>query len=168
MRLVDKSAAEFLYQQVIDFVDYQEQSGALRPGDKLPSLRKLSRQFDISVPTVKQAYVELERQGTISARPQSGYYLNAKQARTLLPMRATWASCQPTEISCRSLIEQVYEAVHIPDSVALGISNPVNAHPPDKTLARLMRTVLSRVSEKAVSYGPINGDPKLRLNLAFR
>ncbi|MGB2741418.1 MAG: PLP-dependent aminotransferase family protein [Cognaticolwellia sp.] len=168
MRLVDKSAAEFLYQQVIDFVDYQEQSGALRPGDKLPSLRKLSRQFDISVPTVKQAYVELERQGTISARPQSGYYLKAKQARTLLPMRATWASCQPTEISCRSLIEQVYEAVHIPDSVALGISNPVNAHPPDKTLARLMRTVLSRVSEKAVSYGPINGDPKLRLNLAFR
>ncbi|AZQ83134.1 PLP-dependent aminotransferase family protein [Colwellia sp. Arc7-635] len=168
MRLVDKSAAEFLYQQVIDFVDYQEQSGALRPGDKLPSLRKLSRQFDISVPTVKQAYVELERQGTISARPQSGYYLKAKQARTLLPMRATWASCQPIEISCRSLIEQVYEAVHIPDSVALGISNPVNAHPPDKTLARLMRTVLSRVSEKAVSYGPINGDPKLRLNLAFR
>ena len=168
MRLVDKSATEFLYQQVIDFVDYQEQSGALRPGDKLPSLRKLSRQFDISVPTVKQAYVELERQGTISARPQSGYYLKAKQARTLLPMRATWASCQPTEISCRSLIEQVYEAVHVPDSVALGISNPVNAHPPDKTLARLMRTVLSRVSEKAVSYGPINGDPKLRLNLAFR
>ena len=168
MRLVDKSATEFLYQQVIDFVDYQEQSGALRPGDKLPSLRKLSRQFDISVPTVKQAYVELERQGTISARPQSGYYLKAKQARTLLPMRATWASCEPAEISCRSLIEQVYEAVHVPGSVALGISNPVNAHPPDKTLARLMRSVLSRVSEKAVSYGPINGDPKLRLNLASR
>lgn len=168
MRLVDKSAPDFLYQQVIDFVEHQEESGALRPGDKLPSLRKLSRQFEISVPTVKQAYVELERQGTISARPQSGYYLQATQARTLLPMRAKWAGCEPTEISCRSLIEQVYEAVHIPDSVALGISNPVNAHPPDKTLARLMRSVLSRVSEKAVSYGPINGDPKLRMNLAFR
>ncbi len=168
MRLVDKSAAEFLYQQVIDFIERQEQSGALRPGDKLPSLRKLSRQFEISVPTVKQAYVELERQGTISARPQSGYYLKATQARTLLPMRAKWASCEPTEISCRSLIEQVYEAVHMPDSVALGISNPVHAHPPDKALARLMRSVISRVSEKAVSYGPVNGDPKLRLNLAFR
>ena len=129
MRLVDKSASEFLYQQVIDFVEHQQRSGAIRPGDKLPSLRKLSRQFDISVPTVKQAYIELERQGTISARPQSGYYLKATQARTLLP---------------------------------------VNAHPPDKTLARLMRSVLSRVSEKAVSYGPVNGDAKLRLNLAFR
>lgn len=168
MRLIDKSAPDFLYQQVIEFVESQEKSGALRPGDKLPSLRKLSRQFEISVPTVKQAYLELERQGTISARPQSGYYLKAKQARTLMPMRAKWAASEPMEISCRSLIEQVYDAVHMPDSVALGISNPVNAHPPDKTLARLMRSVLSRVSEKAVSYGPINGDPKLRLNLAFR
>ncbi|MFB0982173.1 MAG: hypothetical protein QMC62_14800 [Alteromonadaceae bacterium] len=72
------------------------------------------------------------------------------------------------EISCRSLIEQVYEAVHLPDSVALGISNPVNAHPPDKALARLKRSVLSKNAEKAVSYGPVNGDPKLRINLAFR
>jgi DNA-binding transcriptional MocR family regulator len=168
MRLLDKSAPEFLYQQVIDFVDQQEKNGALRAGDKLPSLRKLSRQFEISIPTVKQAYIELERQGTISARPQSGYYLKAKQARTLKPMRTKWACCEPVEISCRSLIEQVYEAVHLPDTVALGISNPVNAHPPDKALARLMRSVLSKNAEKAVSYGPVNGDPKLRLNLAFR
>jgi DNA-binding transcriptional MocR family regulator len=168
MRLFDKSAPDFLYQQVIDFVDQQEKNGAIRAGDKLPSLRKLSRQFEISIPTVKQAYMELERQGTISARPQSGYYLKAKQARTLKPMRAKWACCEPVEISCRSLIEQVYEAVHLPDSVALGISNPVNAHPPDKALARLMRSVLSKNAEKAVSYGPANGDPKLRLNLAFR
>jgi len=168
MRLLDKSSPEFLYQQVIEFVERQEKSGAIRAGDKLPSLRKLSRQFEISIPTVKQAYIELERQGTISARPQSGYYLKAKQARTLKPMRAKWACCEPVEISCRSLIEQVYDAVHLPDSVALGISNPVNAHPPDKALARLMRSVLSKNAEKAVSYGPANGDPKLRLNLAFR
>ena len=168
MRLLDKSAPEFLYQQVIDFVERQEKSGVLRAGDKLPSLRKLSRQFGISVPTVKQAYIELERQGYICARPQSGYYLKAKQARTLMPMRAKWASCEPTEVSCRSLIEQVYDAVHLPDTIPLGISNPVCAHPPDKALARLMRSVLSRVSEKAVSYGPVNGDAKLRLTLALR
>jgi DNA-binding transcriptional MocR family regulator len=85
-----------------------------------------------------------------------------------MPMRAKWACCEPVEISCRSLIEQVYEAVHLPDTVALGISNPVNAHPPDKALARLMRSVLNKNAEKAVSYGPVNGVPKLRLNLAFR
>jgi len=168
MQLLDKSSSDFLYQQVIDFVENQHRSGTLRAGDKLPSLRKLSKQFGISVPTVKQAYIELERQGVIFSRPQSGYYIKAQQARTLRPMRDRWSHSVPAEIECRNLIEQVHDAIHIPNTVALGISNPVNAHPPDKALARLMRGVLSKVAEKAVSYGPVNGDPKLRLTLALR
>jgi len=168
MRLLDKTSSAFLYQQVIDFVGYQQKTGALLPGDKLPSLRKLSRQFEISVPTVKQAYIELERQGRVCARPQSGYYLTAQQARTLKPRPTKWSHCAPATVQCRNMIEQVYEAVHIPDTVPLGISNPILANPPDKTLARLMRSVISKVSEKAVSYGPVTGDPKLRMQLAFR
>ena len=168
MRILDKSSKDFLYQQVVDFIHQQRKSGALKAGDKLPSLRKLSQQFDISVPTVKQAYVELERQGAISAKPQSGYYLKAEQVRNLKPRPAHWLAPEPVEVECRSLIEQVYEAVHAPDTIAFGISNPVNAHPPDKALARLMRSVLSKVAEKAVSYGTIAGDEKLRLQLAIR
>ena len=168
MRLLDKNSSEYLYQQVIDFIDNQYKIGGLVAGDKLPSLRKLSRQFEISVPTVKQAYVELERQGRICARPQSGYYLQAEQARTLKPRPAKWRQGKPSEVKCRSLIEQVHAAVHLPNTVALGISNPIQAHPSDKALARLMRSVLSQVSEKAVSYGPVTGDAKLRMQLAFR
>ncbi|KGJ94350.1 aminotransferase-like domain-containing protein [Colwellia psychrerythraea] len=168
MKLLDKSSSAYLYQQVIDFIEHQQKIGALHPGDKLPSLRKLSRQFDISVPTVKQAYIELERQGQVCAKPQSGYYLQAIQARTLKPRPAKWAQCDPVEVQSRSMIEQVHAAVHLPDTVALGISNPIQAHPPDKALARLMRSVLSKVSEKAVSYGPVTGDAKLRMQLAFR
>ncbi len=168
MRLLDKTSSAFLYQQVIDFIEHQQKSGVLLPGDKLPSLRKLSCQFEISVPTVKQAYIELERQGRVCARPQSGYYLTAQQARTLKPRPAKWSRCAPATVACRSLIEQVHEAVHLPDTVALGISNPIQANPPDKTLARLMRSVISKVAEKAVSYGPVTGDAKLRTQLAFR
>lgn len=168
MRLLDKTSTAFLYQQVIDFVEHQQKTGVLSPGDKLPSLRKLSQQFEISVPTVKQAYIELERQGRVCARPQSGYYLTALQARTLKPRPAKWSYCAPATVQCRSMIEQVHEAVHLPNTVALGISNPILANPPDKTLARLMRSVISKFAEKAVSYGPPVGDAKLRMQLAFR
>jgi DNA-binding transcriptional MocR family regulator len=120
------------------------------------------------VPTAKQAYIELERQGQVCAKPQLGYYLQAAQARTLKPRPAKWAQCAPGEVQGRSMIEQVHAAVHLPDTVAFGISNPIQAHPPDKALARLMRSVLSKVSEKAVSYGPVTGDVKLRMQLAFR
>jgi len=168
MQVIQKSSTNFLYQQVVAFIERQQQQGVLRAGDKLPSLRKLSKQFDISVPTVKQAYIELERQGAIYARPQSGYYIKAQQARTLKPRPAQWQASSPVKVKCRSLIEQVYDAIHLPDVIPLGISNPVNAHPPDKALARLMRSVISKVAEKAVSYGPVNGDPQLRSQLAFR
>lgn len=168
MRLLDRSSSDFLYQQVIDYITKQEVNGNLMAGDKLPSLRKLSQQFSISIPTVKQAYVELERQGLISARPQSGYYLRAKQAKKLLPRRDKWACRPPEAVTCGHLIEKNYEVIHRPDTVALGVSNPIQAHPPDKTLARYMRSVLSKVSDKAVSYGPVNGDIKLRLSLATR
>ena len=112
MRLLDRASPSFLYQQVIDFIEHQQKIGALSPGDKLPSLRKLSAQFEISVPTIKQAYIELERQGRVCARPQSGYYLTAQQARTLKPRPALWSHCEPTTVQCRSMIEQVHEAVH--------------------------------------------------------
>ncbi|MBO9489698.1 PLP-dependent aminotransferase family protein [Endozoicomonas sp. G2_1] len=168
MQLLDKQSSTFLYQQVIDFIERQQSNGLLTPGDKLPSLRKLAGQLSISVPTVKQAYIELERRGLICARPQSGYYLKAQQAKNLQPKPNKWLPAGPVDLNCRSLIEQVYEAVHLPDTVPLGISNPIQAHPPDKALARLMRAVISKVADKAVSYGSVNGDPKLRSQLAFR
>lgn len=167
MRVLDRAAPDFLYQQVVDYIDKQQSLGLLRAGDKLPSLRKLSKQLEISVSTVKQAYEQLERQGTISAKPQSGYYLNAEKVRTLMPRPAKWKLAKPTEVKCRDLIERVYQVVHRPDIMPFGISNPIMAHSPDKALARQMRSVLARAGEKALNYGPTNGDPKLRTQLAY-
>ena len=65
----------YLYRQVIDLISENIASGALRPGDRLPSLRRMSRKAGVSVPTVRQAYVELERQRQVEARPQSGFYV---------------------------------------------------------------------------------------------
>ncbi|MAG77402.1 MAG: aminotransferase, partial [Colwelliaceae bacterium] len=125
MKLLNRESGDFLYQQIIDFIDAQQAQGLLRAGDKLPSLRKLSKQLEISVPTVKQAYLELERQGRVSARPQSGYYLQPSLVNNLQPRPNKWAGSQPVEVNCRSLIEQVHDALHLADTVALGISNPV-------------------------------------------
>ena len=75
MLAVDRGDHAFLYQQVVELIVAQVQNGTLRPGDRLPSLRGLSSRLAISVPTVRQAYLELERQGRIEARPKSGYFV---------------------------------------------------------------------------------------------
>ena len=61
MEALEKQGETYLYRQVIDVIGEKIETGALRPGDRLPSLRKMSKSAGVSVPTVRQAYVELER-----------------------------------------------------------------------------------------------------------
>lgn len=165
--VIDKSSQSFLYQQVVDLVQTMQSSGSLRSGDKLPSLRKLSRQLSISIPTVKQAYIELERLGKVEARPKSGYFLKAADSLFNSPKRASFAT-RPVEVRCQSLVEECYQAVHSPNSLQLGTSHPVMASPPDKTLARIMRRVLTQQGPKAMLYGPMDGYLPLKQHLAQR
>src|SRR5437660_1340870 len=51
---------EPLYVRIAENVSHQVATGALRPGDRVPSLRELSRQLDVSVSTALQAYLLLE------------------------------------------------------------------------------------------------------------
>ncbi len=164
---INKEKDQFLYQQVIDLIENMQESGTLNPGDKLPSLRKLSNQINVSIPTVKQAYIELERLSKIEARPKSGYYLRVSSSQITMPKKPNFVK-RPVVVRTQTLIEQVYQAVHAPNSLALGIANPVMASPPDKTLARIMRRVLAQAGAKIMSYGPMDGYLPLKRQLAQR
>jgi DNA-binding transcriptional MocR family regulator len=67
-----------LYDRVAERIEQMIQKGALRSGDRVPSVRKLSDQQRVSVSTVLQAYSILESKGLIEARPQSGYYVRLR------------------------------------------------------------------------------------------
>ncbi len=165
--IVSDENPQYLYQQVIELVLSMEKSGALIPGDKLPSLRKLSRRVGVSIPTVKQAYIELERLNKIESRPKSGYFLINKIPKIGQPKTTIFEDC-PVEVRCQTLIEKSYQAVHLPEMIPLGISHPVMACPPDKTLARIMRRILSQSGPKVMAYGPMDGYLPLKKYLAQR
>ncbi len=164
---IKKNSEQYLYQQVIAMILEMKASGTLRPGDKLPSLRKLSKQLSLSIPTVKLAYTELERQNVIVARPKSGYFMRSTHNPLLLPKKGKLGQ-SPTKVNKQSLIEQVYEALHRSGNITLGIANPSTAHPCDKALARHMRQVLSKAGARAISYGPTTGFAPLKRQLALR
>lgn len=67
---------EFLYLQIADNVEHQIKNDVLKVGDKLPSLRTLALEKNVSITTVQQSYFELESRGLIESRPQSGYYVS--------------------------------------------------------------------------------------------
>ncbi len=166
MLKLDKAGETYLYRQVIDLIAENIDSGTLRPGDRLPSLRKMSKTAGVSVPTVRQAYIELERQRRVESRPQSGFYVRHRAANDLvLPTQTSGVS--PVSLSCRPLMERVYDGINHPGLVPLGIANPSMAKPAAKTLHRAMKRVMSRAEERGLSYASTLGEPSLRRQIAL-
>lgn len=64
-----------LYVQVIDQVKRRVSAGDLLPGAELPSIRQLAAELQISVITIKRAYLELEREGVILTRQGKGSFV---------------------------------------------------------------------------------------------
>ena len=163
---VDRDCDTFLYRQVIDLIRENIDSGTLLPGDRLPSLRKMSQTAGVSIPTVRQAYVELERRRQVEARPKSGYFVRHQAANDIvLPARTTQA--EPGELTCRSLMDRVYAGINRPDLVPLGIANPSMAKPAAKALHRTMKRVMSRAAERSLGYAPTLGEATLRRQVAW-
>ena len=166
---VDKDSGTHLYRQVIDFIADKIETGALRPGGKLPSLRRLSTTLGVSIPTVKQAYVELERRALVVSRPRSGYYVRAARSGPMVEAtRCVSGRSRPCSVDCRSLIERVYDNIHQPGLLPLGIANPSMAKPAAKALHRTMKRVMARAETRSIGYAPLLGEPGLRRQIAHR
>jgi len=163
---VDKQCDTFLYQQVIDLIAENIDAGTLLPGDRLPSLRKMSKSAGVSIPTVRQAYIELERRRRVESRPQSGYYVRHHAANDIVLPTST-ASVDPARLRCRSLMERVYDGVNNPDLVPLGIANPTMAKPAAKTLHRTMKRIMARAENRSIGYASTLGEPLLRRQIAY-
>jgi len=166
MLAIDKQDSNYLYCQVIDFISENIDSGTLRPGDRLPSLRKMSQSAGVSVPTVRQAYIELERQRRIESRPQSGFYVRHLAANDIVAP-APSSKGKPVCLNCRPLMVCVYDGINHPNLVPLGIANPCMAKPAAKTLHRAMKRVMSRAEERSLGYATTLGEPSLRRQIAY-
>jgi GntR family transcriptional regulator len=64
-----------VYLQLVDQIKAAAASGALRPGEALPSIRPLAEQLRINRNTVAKAYSELEGQGVIETIAGRGCFL---------------------------------------------------------------------------------------------
>ena len=72
-----------VYLQIVAQVKDSAASGALRPGDPLPSVRALAEELRVNRNTIAKAYAELETQGVLELRQGSGCFLKANGASPL-------------------------------------------------------------------------------------
>jgi GntR family transcriptional regulator/MocR family aminotransferase len=69
---LDPTAAKPFYRQIYDRFRSAIASGALKPGDRIPSARALTKELGLTRGTVKAAYSLLAAEGYIEAHGQAG------------------------------------------------------------------------------------------------
>ena len=75
MELNLSEPGQIRYLRVYEYYKELIVSGQMKPGAKLPSIRKCSLQLQLSRTTVETAYMLLAADGYIISRPQSGFYV---------------------------------------------------------------------------------------------
>lgn len=95
-----------LYMQLADRLARSVRAGTLKRGERLPSVRELAQQHDVSLSTAVQAYRWLEDSRLVEARPRSGYYVAARPPRLPEPQVS-----RPDPASRRVQLDQLGEQV---------------------------------------------------------
>ncbi len=156
----------YKYDQVSRYINELIEKGDLKPGDKAPSLRKLSKQLGVSIATITQSYVNLEDKGVLTAKPQSGFYVNAIVNQVTNIARSAATPGQARRVRFGDLFEEVFRNANNPRITPFGTSNPSMAFMPVKSLTRATRSIVGRYPQKSMDYLFPPGDLKLREQIA--
>ena len=65
-----------LYRQIYEYIRGEIRSGALEPGERIPSTRAMSADLHIARSTAELAYSQLLSEGYIHSKKNSGYYVS--------------------------------------------------------------------------------------------
>lgn len=85
-----------LYQQIADRVRAMIHGPEFPPGTRLPAERELAQQMGVSRPSLREALIALEIDGTVEVRMGSGIYVSANSAGNEEQPR--WLGESPAEI----------------------------------------------------------------------
>lgn len=88
-----------VYLQIVEQVKAAAASGALKPGEALPSIRPLAEELRVNRNTVAKAYSELESLGVIETLPGKGCFLKENH------------SALRKEVRRKLLIEEIDQAI---------------------------------------------------------
>jgi DNA-binding transcriptional MocR family regulator len=141
--------------------------GSLRPGDRLPSVRALSRTRRVSPSTVLQAYDTLMAERLIEPKTRSGYYVLEHRAPTPVP-RSPAARAHSTRVTVSDLVFDTLEASRDRGVIPLGSAFPGPAQFPWTQLARYLGSSARRMDPWNTVESLPPGSIDLRREIARR
>ena len=157
-----------LYQQLAEELAEGIRAGVLRPGERLPSVRRTCAQRGMSPSTVFQAYGQLESLGLVEARARSGFYVRASRRAPRAVPQAAQPRAEATPVVVRELVYELLESTRDTDVVPLGSAFPASHLFPFEALARSGARAMRRLPATRITGALTAGDESLRHALRRR
>ncbi len=162
---LDRNSAQAVYLQIRDRIRRLIESGALQPGEQLPSIRSLAENAKVNKLTVIEAYSVLEADGLIHARQGSGYFVSSapiaspQSTSHFAPPQDVILSEQQGGSFFNHYMASVSARQHA-DMIDLSIGFPVDSGLED--LQRIARRAMKQMGSALFNYDLPHGQLTLR------
>ncbi|GEL10955.1 DNA-binding transcriptional regulator, MocR family, contains an aminotransferase domain [Flavobacterium glycines] len=157
---------EILYLKIAKIIEEQIASGTLQTGDKVPSIRMVQKIHNVSINTVKQAFLELESKSLIASKPKSGYYVSqAFNTKLGLPSINKF-NLSDKEKTPEDLISKVFNTLSNKDFTQFSLGVVDKSMLPIAKLNKGIIKVLRNLEDSGTAYEPAQGNINLRRNIA--
>jgi len=164
------TSAKLLYEEIAARIGGMIEKGTYHAGERIPSIRNLSRQMRVSANTVMEAYAQLENSGLIEARPQSGYYVKASHPEpgAQFARQPSLGYSVPSSVILGETPLEIMRTLKNPALIPLGLGSPNTGLLPADKLNTMLSSESRRYPEQSVAYASPQGLKKLRVQIARR
>lgn len=150
----------FKYEEVAEKVEENINMLQLKPGDKVSSVRQVSRDLKVSLNTVFQAYSLLEAKGLIISRPRSGYIINSLGSSLKVPETKS-RPMLPANVEITAMAAAMMKNAKENGIINFSILAPINEFIPITSLNKAVRASLSEAGNDNFQYPLVDGHPNL-------
>jgi len=104
-----------LYRHAAALIRRAIEAGSLAPGERLPSMEQLARQYGVALVTIRSALRLLEQEGLLAARQGSGTFVaDPLPQRPVLRVGSSWESLLSTVGGNKARILRVQDTIGTP------------------------------------------------------
>lgn len=152
------------YMTLVHEIEQAVAEGKLSHGDKLTSVRELSRSSKLGVNTVLKAYEILEERGVITSKAQSGYYVLGDVSSQVCSSGKVQSV--PTEVKSADVVTMLFDSARSSSMIPFGAACMSPKYYPHRELNAVTRSVLREMPEATSLYSLPPGDLEYRKQIS--
>lgn len=156
------------YKLLSEQIAEQIRNDIFKAGDKLPSVRNLSEQYQVSISTALACYRQLEDKGYIEVKPKSGYYVKSASRQSIEAPKIKQSMAMPHQVTTSQLIMEVMHDSSNANFISLAAAIPDSSFPIIHQLKKTFAQLVRSTPFMGIGYDSSKGHEALRRQVARR